>query len=151
LLVFPLFLLRSFAYAGVAVVLLAVLEVVEVLPALLRLLGAWVNALNVLAVVSRRRADHGRRPGREGSFWHRLPVTVMRRPVSSGVAAVVVLLLLGSPFRPIQFGLFDDRALPRDEPAHQATEVLRNEFDLSGARAMPVVLSAVGATTAVPT
>jgi len=129
-------------------VLLAVLGAVVVLPALLRLLGARGNALNVLAAVSRRRANHGRRPGREGSFWHRLAVTVMRRPVSFGVAVVVVLLLLGSPFRHIQFGLFDDRALPRDAPVHQATEVLRTEFDLSGARAMPVVLSAVDATTA---
>lgn len=148
LLVFPLFFLRSFAYGGVAVVLLAVVEAVVVLPAILRVLGPRVDSLNVVAALSRRRTPGARPSSPEGGFWHRLALTVMRRPVPFAVVVVSVLLLLGSPFRHIQFGLFDDRVLPRDAQVHQATQVLRTEFDTSGARAIPVVMTDVPAWSA---
>ena len=63
LLVFPIAFLRSFAYAGVAVALLAGLFSVVVLPAILAVLGHRVNALTLW----RRSVT----PPEEG-FWHRM-------------------------------------------------------------------------------
>ncbi len=72
LLVFPLAFLRSFAYAGIAVVALAALGAVVVLPALLAVLGHRVDKWSLFR----------RQPKAVGEgFWHRVAMTVMRRPV----------------------------------------------------------------------
>ncbi len=74
LLVFDLAFLRSFAYAGVAVSLLAGLYAVVVLPAVLAMLGRRVDAW---PVGRRRRATADPTTGP----WHRLAVFVMHRPI----------------------------------------------------------------------
>src|SRR5690606_19363804 len=88
-LVVPVAFLRSFAYAGVAVALLAGLFSVVVLPALLAVLGHRVNALTL-----RRRSLT---PPEEG-VWHRVATFVMRRPIPVATAAIALLLVLGAPF-----------------------------------------------------
>lgn len=135
LLVFPMEFLRSFGYAGIAVVLLSSAFALVALPAMLTLLGHRVNSLDVLA-----RWRRGRSPGR---FWHRLATLVMRRPVVFGLAAVALLMLLGSPFANASFGTSDERVLPRGAQAQVATEPLRDDFD--SAWTVPVVLPGVGA------
>lgn len=119
LLVFPFFYLRSFAYAGMAVVLVAALGAVVVLPALLALLGPRIEALSLFR---RRPADatHG--------FWQRLAESVMRRPVLAGGAVLALLVLLGLPFLTVRFGLPDDRVLPSSDPVQQASQLLRTSF-----------------------
>ena len=47
LMVFPVFFLRSFAYAGIAVVGLATVAALVLLPAMLTLLGSRVDALDL--------------------------------------------------------------------------------------------------------
>jgi putative drug exporter of the RND superfamily len=136
LLVFPLYFFRSIAYGGIAVVLLAAVTSVVVLPAALALLGRRVNSLDVLAAVRRRRAAV--RPSRPG-FWYRLALAVMRRPLVVATGVVAMLLLLGAPFLSASFGLTDDRVLPKDAPAHLASQVLREEFDAREATALTVV------------
>ncbi|MBB5935077.1 MMPL family transporter [Streptomyces zagrosensis] len=59
MMVFPQYFLRSFAYAGIAVVLLAAAAALVVLPAVLVLLGERVNALDVRRLL-RRRKETGR-------------------------------------------------------------------------------------------
>ncbi len=119
LIVFPLYFLRSFAYAGVAVVTIAMVTSIVSLPALLSVLGHRVDAWKLI-----------RRPApEEGTgFWHRLASWVMRRPISVGTTAVVFLVLLGLPFLGVKFGLPDDRVLPSDNVAHLTADVLRDEF-----------------------
>jgi RND superfamily putative drug exporter len=56
MLVFPLYFLRSFAYAGVSVVVLAAAAALIALPALLAVLGPRVDALDVRRLWRRRRA-----------------------------------------------------------------------------------------------
>jgi len=73
LLVFPLYFLRSFAYAGIAVVLLALAGSILALPALLATLGYRVNALRI----GRRRIERAESEG----AWHRIATLVMRRPI----------------------------------------------------------------------
>jgi RND superfamily putative drug exporter len=136
LLVFPLYFFRSIAYGGIAVVLLAAVTSLVVLPAVLALLGRRVNSLDVLAAIRRRRAAARRnRPG----FWYRLAMGVMRRPLVVAAGVVTVLLLLGAPFLSASFGLTDDRVLPKDAPAHLAAQVLREEFDARETTALTVV------------
>jgi RND superfamily putative drug exporter len=136
LLVFPLYFLRSFAYAGVAVVLLALAGSILSLPALLAVLGHRVDAVRI----GRRRqvrAEH------EGA-WHRIATTVMRRPVPVATVGVVFLVLLGAPFLRASFGAPDDRVLPTSAGSRQAGEILRNEFSGNAAEGFGVVGDGVG-------
>jgi RND superfamily putative drug exporter len=135
-LVFPLVFLRSFAYAGVAVALLAGLFSVLVLPALLYVLGPRVNALTV-----RRRAVE---PPAEG-LWHRVATFVMRRPVPVATAAIALLLLLGAPFLGLRLSQVDDRVLPESAPSRQVGDVVREEFASEEAGALSIVTADAGA------
>jgi putative drug exporter of the RND superfamily len=138
-LVFPIAFLRSFAYAGVAVALLAGLFSVVVLPAILFLLGHRVNALTLW----RRSVT----PPEEG-FWHRVATVVMRRPVPIATAVVAFLLVLGTPFLGLRLSSPDDRVLPESADVRQVHDVLREEFSSEEAGALSVV--APDAPNAVP-
>ncbi|OWY61917.1 transporter, partial [cyanobacterium TDX16] len=135
LLIFPLYFLRSFAYAGVGVVLVAALASVVTLPALLAVLGHRVDALTLW-----RRKE---KPVGEG-FWHRLAMGVMRRPLLVGGAGVLLLLFLGAPFLRAQFGVPDQRVLPEDNPARITTERLVDDFDSDEAAAFGVAAPDAG-------
>src|SRR5207237_341562 len=107
LLVFPLVFLRSFAYAGIPVVLMAATGAIVVLPAILVLLGPRVDALSI----NRKPVP----PVGEG-FWHRVATAVMRRPVPVATAAIIVLVVLGTPFLHAPFGFPDARVSPPSVP-----------------------------------
>jgi RND superfamily putative drug exporter len=130
LLVFPLSFLRSFAYAGVAVAILAGLCAVVVLPALLAVLGRRVDALSL---------RHRPVTPVEQGIWHRIAATVMRRPIPIATAVILVLLLLGSPFRHLELGRPDDRVLPESASSRQVSDEIRANFDSQEAGALAVV------------
>jgi RND superfamily putative drug exporter len=136
LLVFPLAFLRSFAYAGVAVTVLAAVGAVIVLPALLALLGPRIDKL-----VLWRRKPRTERVG----FWHRVATFVMRRPIAVGLSAIALLLVLGSPFLHIRFGLPDDRVLPASASSRQVQQQIRTNFNSQEAGALEVVAANAGA------
>lgn len=136
LLVFPLYFLRSFAYAGIGVTLVAAATSVVALPALLAVLGRRVDSLRLLG-------REGRDAAAGTGFWHRTAERVMRRPVLVSVVAVGILLVLGAPFLGVRFGTPDERVLPTGDPARQATERLRSDFASDEAEAFPVVLTPV--------
>ena len=140
LLVFPMYFLRSFAYAGVAVVLLAALATITALPALLAVLGSGVDSFRVLR----------RRPAPEAAtgFWHRLAVLVMRRPLPIATGVIAVLLLLGTPFLNVMLGASDDRVLPRDADTRVAANVIREEFASQEQATVTVVAPGMPATDA---
>jgi RND superfamily putative drug exporter len=134
LLVFPLAFLRSFAYAGIGVSLLAGFVAVVCLPALLAMLGPRVNSLRLWR----------RKPKPVGTgVWHRIAVFVMRRPVPIATAVIVVLLALGLPFLRIQFGLPDDRVLPADLSSRKVQDDIRTRFSSDEGRALQVVASGI--------
>ncbi len=139
LLVFDLAFLRSFAYAGVAVSLLAGLYAVVVLPAVLAMLGRRVDAW---PVGRRRRAAADPTTG----IWHRLAVFVMRRPVPIVAGVLMLLLFLGAPSLGLKLGLPDDRVLPTDSPTRLVHDAIRTEFGSEEAGAVTVVISGAGAT-----
>ncbi|MEV4891026.1 MMPL family transporter [Nonomuraea sp. NPDC055795] len=118
--------LRSFAYAGIAVVAGGVAVAVFVLPAVLASAGG--------AVLPKRE-----RPVRGEGFWHGLAVRVMRRPLLYGGAATAALLVLASPFLGLNFGTADDRILPPSAPARQTQDVIRQNFPAEETDAIQIV------------
>ncbi len=132
LLVFPPYFLRSFAYAGIAVVVIAAVSAVTVLPALLALLGKRVNAW---AVPWRRRVHSGSR----SRFWEGLARIVVRRPLLAALPVIGLLALLAGPFAHAGFATPDDRALPTASAGRQTGDLVRDAFDMKGAGALTVV------------
>ena len=135
LLVFPIAFLRSFAYAGVAVVILGAVTATVFLPALLAILGTRIEKLRVRKVASKP----------EGTgFWHRIAVGVMKRPIPIATIVVALLLFLGAPYLGVEFGLPDDRVLPSDASSHQVSQTLRDEFPVDATNNMLVVADGIG-------
>lgn len=141
LVLFPQYFLKSFAYAGVAVVALAACAAIVVTPAAIVVLGPRLDALDVRSAVRRRL--HGqptRSPHVEDRFWYRWTSFVMRRAVPLGLTVVVLLLLLGAPFRDARWGFADDRVLPESASARQVGDVLRSQFPATATPPVTVVL-----------
>jgi RND superfamily putative drug exporter len=120
MLVFPVYFLRSFAYAGVGVTAFAALSALLVLPALLATLGHRVNAGRIPGIRTARSA--------EAPFWGRLATAVMRRPALAALPVIAVLLFMAIPLLQVNFGTPDDRALPSSNASHQVGDALREDF-----------------------
>ncbi|MGH2555084.1 MAG: MMPL family transporter, partial [Actinomycetota bacterium] len=135
LLIFPLYFLRSFAYAGIAVVALALIGALVFLPALLATLGPRVDRLTLWR----------RRPKEVGEgMWHRIAIFVMRRPLPIAAGVIAVLLVLGTPFLGVHFGLPDDRVLPATASSRQVQQEIRTNFGSQEASALSVVAPDAG-------
>jgi len=130
LVVFPLYFLRSFAYAGAATVALATAAAVITLPALLAVTGHRINSLAVRAPAAAAVTD-----GRLA----RLARGVMKRPAIVTVSVVALLLVVGAPFLRAEFDNPDHRVLPEGTWAREANEDLRNDFITVESSAFDVV------------
>jgi len=139
LLVFDIAFLRSFAYAGLAVSVLAGVYAIVVLPAMLAALGHRIDALTLW-----RRST---RPSDEG-FWHGMAVRVMRRPVPVALTVLSVLFFLGAPSLGLELGFPDDRVLPEGKTTRDAQDALRSDFSSEEAGAISVVVAGIGDPTA---
>lgn len=130
MLVFPLSFLRSFGYAGIAVVALAAVGAVVVLPALLAVLGHRIERLRVRKV----------RATPEGSgAWHRVATAVMKRPVPIATVVIVALVVLGSPFLDVRLAQSDDRVLAPGAAAREVGDALREDFGAFEAASIDVI------------
>ncbi|MBP2324200.1 RND superfamily putative drug exporter [Kibdelosporangium banguiense] len=118
LLVFPMYFLRSFAYAGVGVVVIAMSAALIVLPALLAVLGPRINA----GKLSRRT------PSTASPFWARFAGSTMRRPARAAVPVVIALAIAAIPLLHVQFGTPDDRVLPQSSDTRIVGDALRDHF-----------------------
>ena len=133
MLLFPMYFLKSFAYAGVATVGFAALAATVVTPAAIWLLGDRLDALNVF------RRDRLPKPV-DQQFWYRWTHRVMGRAIPLGLAVVTLLLVLGAPFLGVRWGFPDDRVLPASASAHQVGDQLRDDFIDNSATAVTVVI-----------
>lgn len=142
---FPMYFLKSFAYAGVATVAFVATSSIVITPAAIALLGPRLDALDVRALLrrilpmSKGSADPARKPV-EQLFWYRSSKFVMRRWAPIGLAVIAVLVLLGLPFAGVTWGFPDDRVLPRSASAHQVGDQLRHDFAHDSAAAVPIVV-----------
>src|SRR5208283_1122682 len=120
---FPMYFLRSFAYAGIAVVAFAALAAVAVTPAMIVLLGNRLDALNVWHIGRRlfRRPEPSPRPI-EKNFWYRTAKLAMRQAVPMSLVIVALLLALGAPFLRIKWGYPDDRVLPASSTVREVSD-----------------------------
>ncbi|MBT2901971.1 MMPL family transporter [Streptomyces sp. McG3] len=144
MLVFPQYFLRSFAYAGIAVVLLAAAAALILLPAALVLLGHRVNALDLRRLFRRRKEETAGAGASPGRGWARLAVLVMRRAPVFAVVTTVGLLLLGLPFLGVKFGTADDRQLPAGAESRVVQEHLRDGFPGSPGGGLEVLAEGQG-------
>ncbi|MFE5815717.1 MMPL family transporter [Streptomyces sp. NPDC056479] len=130
MLLFPQYFLRSFAYAGIAVVLLAAAAALILLPAALVLLGHRVNSLDLRRLFRRGRPkDPAEASGAaEGRAWTRTANLVMRRAPFFALGTTAVLVLLGLPFLGVKFGTADDRQLPSSAESHVVQQHIRDGF-----------------------
>lgn len=109
--------MRSVGLAGILVVLVAVSASLTLLPAVLGLLGDRIDALQVI----RRGVETGR-------FWLWITDVVMRRPWSVAIPVVMLLVLLGLPFRHVELSSPDATILPTSTPSRRALEDFRRAF-----------------------
>jgi RND superfamily putative drug exporter len=138
---FPMYFLKSFAYAGVAVVAFAAGAALVVAPAAIVLLGDRIDSLDVRRLVRQllRRPDPTPLPV-DQTFWYRATKTVMRHSIPVGLAVTALLLVLGAPFLGVRWGFIDDRVLPTSSPAHQVGDELRSAFATNSATNVTVVI-----------
>jgi putative drug exporter of the RND superfamily len=145
---FPMYFLKSFAYAGTAVVAFAALAAVVVAPAAIALIGDRLDALNVLQLgrrVFRRPAPPQRTV--EQSFWYRTAKLVMRQAIPVGLALTAFLLALGAPFLGVRWGYPDDRVLPTSSSARVVSDRIRSEFRTASETRVKIVLPETGGLT----
>jgi RND superfamily putative drug exporter len=143
LLVFPLYFLRSFAYAGIGVVVIALLGALITLPAILAVLGPRVNSGRL------RRSRPVRAASASSTFWRRLATAVMRRPAVFALPVVVLLIVAGLPFLHASFGIPDDRVLPTTAESRQVGDALRANFIGGPSTALTAVIDGRPTSTAV--
>ncbi|BDN84186.1 MULTISPECIES: MMPL family transporter [Mycobacterium] len=138
---FPMYFLKSFAYAGVATVAFVTTASIVVTPAAIVLLGPRLDALNVRRLARRMlgRPEPQHKPV-DQLFWYRSTKFVMRRALPVGLAVVAVLVILGLPFFSVKWGFPDDRVLPATASSHQVGDELRTNFAHDLAMAVPVVV-----------
>ena len=116
---FPLPFLKSFGYAGVSVVAIAVTGALFGLPPILAMLGKKVDKGTV-----RKSAITHKDEGR----WAQTARLVMKRPVAVVLLSLVILGILAAPIKDIAFSQGDARILPASNPAAVATALQESRF-----------------------
>mgnify|MGYP000247499613 FL=1 len=133
---FPQMFLKSFGYAGVSVVAIAILGALIPLPAILALLGNKIDKF-----VVRKSAIVPKEDGR----WAHTARYVMKRPVAVVVLSLLILGTLASPIKDIVFSQVDTRVLPASDKAAIAAKVGQDKFP--GEQANPVEIVIPNGTT----
>jgi RND superfamily putative drug exporter len=116
---FPLPFLKSFGYAGVSVVALAVVGAIFGLPPILAMMGKRINKGPV-----RKSAMEPKEDGR----WADTARFVMRRPVPIVLLSLIALGIMAAPLQNISFSQGDSRMLPASNPAAIATALQTERF-----------------------
>lgn len=166
LMVFPMFFLSSFGYAGIGVVVIAALGALLLTPAMLALLGHRVagRATGRRANRTGKRANRpcspatrpcspATRPGRHRAIsrrgvgaasplWRRIASAAFARPARTALPVLILLLLAASPILGIGFSLPDQSVLPASAQSRQVADLLEQEFPARAHTTIPVVLAA---------
>ena len=116
---FPLMFLKSFGYAGMAVVATAIAAALIPFPAILALIGHRIDKF-----VVRKSAITPKSDGQ----WAQTARFVMRRPVAVVVLSLTVLAVIASPIRNIVFSQADARVMPASSPLAIANAMATKDF-----------------------
>ena len=127
LIFFPLPFLKSFGYAGISVVTLAVVGAIFGLPAILATIGHKIDK-GVIRKSSITPNDDGR--------WAQTARMVMKRPTAVVLLSLIIIGILAAPIANIKFSQGDSRMLPATNKAAIATALQNERF--SGQTGNPV-------------
>jgi RND superfamily putative drug exporter len=116
---FPLPFLKSFGYAGVSVVTIAVIGAIVGLPAILAVIGKKIDK-GIVRKSSITPKDDGR--------WAQTARFVMKRPVAVVVLSLIFMGILTAPIVNIKFSQGDSRMLPETNKAAIATALQAERF-----------------------
>ena len=133
---FPLPFLKSFGYAGVSVVTIAVIGAIVGLPAILAVIGKKVDK-GVIRKSSIEPKDDGR--------WAQTARLVMKRPTAVVMLSLIFLGILTAPIANIKFSQGDARMLPATNKAAIATALQAERF--AGRTGEPIEIIIKGAST----
>ena len=128
---FPLPFLKSFGYAGVSVVAIAVAGALFGLPPILAMLGKRVDK-GVVRKSAITHKDEGR--------WAQTARLVMKRPVAVVLLSLIILGILAAPVKDIAFSQGDSRILPASNAAAVATAMQESRFESNIATVDIIVL-----------
>jgi uncharacterized membrane protein YdfJ with MMPL/SSD domain len=129
LLFFPFMFMRSIGVAGVIVVFVSVSAALTLLPALLSVLGPWVNRL----------AIRPRMGGAGTAFWSRSAEVVMRHPFAVVLLTAVILSILLHPVGHMKVGIPEATALPQEYESRAGDDILKKNFDYAALNPMEIV------------
>ena len=116
---FPMMFLKSFGYAGMSVVAMAVLVAIIPFPAILAMIGTRIDKF-----VVRKGAVTPKSDGR----WAQTARFVMRRPIAVVVLSLIALTVIASPVRNIVFSQTDARVMPASSPIAIADAAVTRDF-----------------------
>jgi len=138
--------LKSFGYAGVAVVFVGAIAALIIVPAVVTLLGDRIDALDVRRLIRKilRRPEPVAKDVTE-TFWYRTTKKVMARAIPIAIVIVTALVVLGLPFLDGKFGFPDDRVLPTSASAHQVGNEMRRNFNNNSSTNLSVIAEGIGA------
>ena len=119
LMFFPQSFLKSFGYAGVSVVFMAILAAVLAFPAVLAILGTRIDKF-----VIRKSAVTPKEEGR----WAKTARFVMRRPVPVVLVSLLALAAIAAPVKDIVFSQVDTRVMPASSPIAIASAEMVKSF-----------------------
>jgi RND superfamily putative drug exporter len=112
--------LASMGAAGAIVVTIAVLYGLTFLPAVLSVLGPWVDRIRLPFLRVRKPAGTG--------AWHSMALWVMKRPIVVLLPSLALLLLAGTPFLQLRLANGDVDQLPPGNLARQGYDTLIRDF-----------------------
>ncbi|MFL2493750.1 MAG: MMPL family transporter [Candidatus Thalassarchaeum sp.] len=120
----------AMAMGGFLAVLASLIYSLTVLPAMLSYIGPKIDSLKVPLPGANTKTQ----------FWEKFSSTVMKRPISWLAPAMILLLLLGSPFLRVELNAGGIEALPPDFESRMGYEVLVDEFPAYTASTIPLVV-----------
>ena len=137
--------MTSMGIGGAAVVGVAVLAALTLLPSLLGVLGPRINSLRIpflnrLTMRAEKKAtDDGLKKEPRG-FWELLAWGVMRRPVLIIVAVSALLIGLSWPVFSIAIGTSGSSSLPKSAESRQGIDILNAQFPSTNANPIFIVV-----------
>ena len=140
--VFPMYFLRSLAYAGLLCVGLCLLGALVVAPALLVLLGDRLDAFDIRKPLRRLFGRTAPRPRTvEESFFYRTARFSMKRAVPVTLMVTALFVLLAVPMLSVKLRYPDDRMLPTSTPTRQVGDLVREQFPPNVMGSVRIVLT----------
>jgi RND superfamily putative drug exporter len=140
--IFPERFVYSMGIAGAIVVLAAGAFALLVLPSLLTIFGERMAA----HTPSRRHLTPVTSEAPATGRWYRIATLVMRRPALWALSAILVLVVLATPFLHVSFTGADASALPASSSAGTAYELVQTKFTAFSEAPASLVVNAAGAT-----